>query len=275
VNLKHPRRPDDGAREMDDYSALAQRIGVTVSGVRGSLILSRDGLVLGSYPENDEGPAKSAWLKFVTLGEPDKSFVEFPDQVWAFVKRGPYAAFSVAEPGTRPGILVDQMEQVLLAAEEGRSKREAVRLPDAASAPSGKPRTSLHPAAGKPQAEEVVAAIPAADELMEAPPGDGHWRRGPDASEPSFANSGGDASATDPPLTASEAPSLPPDGPVGGSGEAADATAASALTKEPKKLVSAGTEGGGEDDAEVDRVLRAKELSGLLQVDSDDDEASS
>ena len=224
---------------MDDYSALAQRIGVTVSGVRGSLILSRDGLVLGSFPENDEGPAKSAWLKFVTLGEPDKSFVEFPDQVWAFVKRGPYAAFSVAEPGTRPGILVDQMEQVLLAAEEGRSKREAVRLPDAASAPSGKPRTSLHPAAGKPQAEEVVAAIPAADEFMEAPPGDGHWRRGPDASEPSFANSGGDASATDPPLTASEAPSLPPDAPVGGSGEAADAAAASALTKEPKKLVSA------------------------------------
>ena len=218
ANLKHPHRPDDAAREMDDYSALAQRIGVTVSGVRGSLILSRDGLVLGSFPENDEGPAKSAWLKFVTLGEPDKSFVEFPDQVWAFVKRGPYAAFSVAEPGTRPGILVDQMEQVLLAAEEGRSKREAVRLPDAASAPSGKPRTSLHPAAGKPQAEEVVAAIPAADEFMEAPPGEGHWRRGPDASEPSFANSGGDASATDPPLTASEAPSLPPDVPRRGIG---------------------------------------------------------
>ena len=105
--------------EMDDYSALAQRIGVTVSGVRGSLILSRDGLVLGSFPENDEGPAKSAWLKFVTLGEPDKSFVEFPDQVWAFVKRGPYAAFSVAEPGTRPGILVDQMEQVLLVGRGG------------------------------------------------------------------------------------------------------------------------------------------------------------
>ena len=255
MDLKHPHRPDDAAREMDDYSALAQRIAVTVSGVRGSLILSRDGLVLGSFPEDDEGPAKSAWLKFVTLGEPDKSFVEFPDQVWAFVKRGPYAAFSVAE--------------------EGRSKREAVRLPDAASAPSGKPRTSLHPAAGKPQAEEVVAAIPAADELMEAPPGDGHWRRGPDASEPSFANSGGDASATDPPLTASEAPSLPSDLPVGGSGEAADAAAASALTKEPKKLASAGTEGGGDDDAEVDRVLLAKEFSGLLQVDSDDDEASS
>ena len=85
---------------MDDYSALAQRIAVSVSGVRGSLILSRDGLVLGAHPEGDESLAKPAWLKFVTLGEPDRSFVEFADQVWAFVKRGPYAAFAVAEAGT-------------------------------------------------------------------------------------------------------------------------------------------------------------------------------
>ncbi len=104
---------------MDDYSALAQRIAVNVHGVRGSLILSRDGLVLGAYPEGDESLAKPAWLKFVTLGEPEKSFVEFGDQVWAFVKRGGYAAFSVADAGTRPGILVDQMEQVLVAPRRG------------------------------------------------------------------------------------------------------------------------------------------------------------
>ena len=262
--------------EMDDYSALAQRIAVTVSGVRGSLILSRDGLVLGSFPENDEGPAKSAWLKFVTLGEPDKSFVEFPDQVWAFVKRGPYAAFSVAEPGTRPGILVDQMEQVLLAAEEGRSKREAVRLPDAASAPSGKPRTSLHPAAGKPQAEEVVAAIPAADEFMEAPPGEGHWRRRTRGVRTVVREQRrrcvGHRSTRSRRPRRRRSHRIPR---REGSGEAADAAAASALTKEPKKLVSAAAEDGGDDDAEVDRVLLAKEFSGLLQVDSDDDEASS
>ena len=55
----------------------------------GALILSRDGLVLGAHPNEDESLAKQAWLKFVTLGEPDRSFVEFPDQVWAYVKRGP------------------------------------------------------------------------------------------------------------------------------------------------------------------------------------------
>ncbi|MDH5313597.1 MAG: hypothetical protein OEW66_07120, partial [Actinomycetota bacterium] len=130
---------------MDDYSALAQRISVSVSGVSGALILSRDGLVLGAYPNEDDSLAKPAWLKFITLGEPDKSFVEFPDQVWAYVKRGPYAAFATAEVGTRPGILVDQMEQVLLMAEEGRARRDTLRVPDANAAPSGKPRTSLHP----------------------------------------------------------------------------------------------------------------------------------
>ncbi len=130
---------------MDDYSALAQRISVGVSGVSGALVLSRDGLVLGAFPNEDESLAKPAWLKFVTLGEPDRSFVEFPDQVWAYVKRGPYAAFVLAEPGTRPGVLVDQLEQALLVAEEGRTRRDTLRVPDASSAPSGKPRTSLHP----------------------------------------------------------------------------------------------------------------------------------
>jgi hypothetical protein len=259
---------------MDNYSALAQRIAVTVSGVRGSLILSRDGLVLGSYPEDDEDLAKPAWLKFVTLGEPDRSFVEFPDQVWAFVKRGSYAAFSVADAGTRPGILVDQMEQVLLAAEDGRTRREPVRLPDAASAPSGKPRTSLHPAAGKPQAEETVAAMPSAEALTEAPAGEGHWRRGPEASESTFAASGVEADATDVPLTASEAPGAP-GGDLPAEGPNQVPNEGSALKKEPKKLVSSGTDDEGDDDAEVDRVLLAKEFSGLLQVDSGDDEASS
>ena len=250
---------------MDDYSALAQRIAVTVSGVRGSLILSRDGMVLGSYPENDEGPAKSAWLKFITLGEPDKSFVEFPDQVWAFVKRGPYAAFSVAETGTRPGILVDQMEQVLLTAEDGRSKRDPVRLPDAATAPSGKPRTSLHPTAGKPQGEEVVAAVPAAEAVAEVPANEGHWRRGADASDAASAD-GGEAAA--------EAEEARPKEKSEGK-KHKDGDGGSTLKKEPKKLASAPADEGGDEDAEVDRVLLAKEFSGLLQVDSGDDEASS
>ncbi|MDH5225131.1 MAG: hypothetical protein OEW46_10235 [Actinomycetota bacterium] len=257
---------------MDDYSALAQRISVSVSGVSGALILSRDGLVLGAYPNEDDSLAKPAWLKFITLGEPDKSFVEFPDQVWAYVKRGPYAAFATAEVGTRPGILVDQMEQVLLMAEEGRARRDTLRVPDANAAPSGKPRTSLHPPEGTPAPAEVVAGPATA----------------PADDPPSSANGGskGGKSGTAAPLTAAEAPDAaiatpPPEGiepaPPAESQPAPAAAEAvpSALKKEPQKLAGSAGGEGFDKDAEVDRVLLAKEFSGLLQVDSDDDEGSS
>ena len=45
------------------------------------------------------------------------------------------------------------------------------------------------------------------------------------------------------------------------------------LAWQPKKL--AGVDEGSEDESEVDRVLLAKEFSGLLQVHNDDDEGSS
>ncbi len=249
---------------MDDYSALAQRIAVSVSGVSGALILSRDGLVLGAFPTDDESLAKPAWLKFITLGEPDRSFVEFPDQVWAYVKRGPYAAFATAEAGTRPGVLVDQMEQVLLMAEEGRTRRDTLRVPDASAAPTGKPRTSLHPQGDKAAPAEVAAS---AEEALvtEAPSDRGGFSKRPGGGARDDAPDASMAEGTDDPAVADAAGSADP--------------VPSALKKEPQKLV--GSVGGSDaappspafdNEAEVDRVLLAKEFSGLLQVDSDDDE---
>lgn len=229
---------------MDDYSALAQRVAITVGDVRGLLVLSRDGLVLGAYPEDDESVAKPSWLKFTTLGEPEKSFIEFADQVWVYVHRGPYAAFAVAGTSIRPGILIDQLEQALLAAEDARTKREPLKVPDATAAPSGKPRTSLHPPADKPKPAEVAAAP-----------------------EPSPAT----AEATAPAAPAAEvaaAPEPPAEAP-------APEAAPSALGKEPQKLTNAGGSGASGDDEEVDPVLLAKEFSGLLQVDEGGAEGSS
>jgi hypothetical protein len=252
---------------MDDYSALAQRIAVSVSGVSGALILSRDGLVLGAFPTDDESLAKPAWLKFITLGEPDRSFVEFPDQVWAYVKRGPYAAFATAEAGTRPGVLVDQMEQVLLVAEEGRTRRDTLRVPDASAAPTGKPRTSLHPQGDKPAPAEVAASPEEALVAAEAPSDRGGFAKRPGKGGGGDASDAPPADGTDDPAVADVAASADP--------------APSALKKEPQKLV--GSVGGPDaatrspafdNEAEVDRVLLAKEFSGLLQVDSDDDEGS-
>ena len=87
---------------MDDYSALAYRIAGGVADVRGCLILSRDGLILGSYPD-DETAVKPAWVRFASLGDPERSFVEFGDQVWVYVRRPAYGAFAVANAGRPSG----------------------------------------------------------------------------------------------------------------------------------------------------------------------------
>jgi len=264
---------------MDDYSALAQRISVSVREVRGCLLLSRDGMILGSYPEEDESLAKGAWLRFCALGEPDKSFVEFPDQVWAYVKRGAYASFAVADAGVRPGILLDQLDQALMTADEGRARRDTLRVPDASAAPSGKPRTSLHPSVGKPQPEpapEPVDVAVAADPPLTVAEADhqGHWKRSTPAEAAPAAV--GPSSTTPVPLVAGPvAPAAADHDAVGvvPAGPGGTAPPASALGKEPKKLAG-GLGGAVEEETEVDRVLLAKEFSGLLQMDLGDDEVN-
>ncbi|TMK19309.1 MAG: hypothetical protein E6G65_09770 [Actinobacteria bacterium] len=146
---------------MDEYAALAQRVVLTMDDVRGCLVLSRDGMVLGAYPEEDEQAFKPAWLKFVHVGEARRGFVEFSDQLWAYVHRGPYAAFVISGIGVRPGVLLDQLEQAVLAAEETRAKKgDTLKVPDASSAPSGRPRTSLHPAETRRTADRRGATGP-------------------------------------------------------------------------------------------------------------------
>ncbi len=152
---------------MDEFAALAQRVVLTMDDVRGCLVLSRDGLVLGAFPEDQEAELKPAWLRFVHVGEARKGYVEFSDQLWAFVHRGPYAAFVVTGTSVRPGVMLDQLEQAVIAAEETRAKQKEVTLkvPDAAGAPSGRPRTSLHPPADRPAAAAPVGANPGAEEM--------------------------------------------------------------------------------------------------------------
>ncbi|HLB62562.1 MAG TPA: hypothetical protein VJN50_07525 [Actinomycetota bacterium] len=175
---------------MEDFSALASRIAVGVGEVRGCLILSRDGLVLGSFPAGDESVAKPAWLRFAALGDPEKGFLQYGEETWVYVRRGPYACFAIAGSAVRPGLLIEQVEQALLTAEESRAKREALKIPDVPAAPSGKPRTSLHkeqksapvapvaqPAAaeeqaGTPQPEGPAPAAPAAPTPVKPAPGD-------------------------------------------------------------------------------------------------------
>jgi hypothetical protein len=155
---------------MDEYSALAQRVVLTMDDVQGCLVLSRDGLVLGAYPDEEESAVKVAWLRFVHVGDARRSFVEFGDQTWAYVHRGPYAAFVVSGLAVRAGVLLDQLEQGLMVAEQSRAKRDATRIPEAPAAPTGRPRTNLHPPDRTPAAETASAEAWSAPAEMSAPP---------------------------------------------------------------------------------------------------------
>ncbi len=114
---------------MEDFSALASRVVGAVEHVRGCLLLSRDGLLLGAYPQPDGGGVRAAWVRFQALGDVERGFVQRGEELWAYVRRGPYAAFAVAAARVRPGILLDQLDRVLVASEEGRGRPEAPRLP--------------------------------------------------------------------------------------------------------------------------------------------------
>jgi len=215
---------------MEDFTALAASLAAGLGDVRGCLVLSRDGLVLGAYPEEAEDLAKPAWMRFAALGEPERGFVQFGAEVWCYARRGAYAAFAVAPAEVRAGLVIDQMEQALMAAEEARSKREGLRVPESAAsptAPSGKPRTPLHPET-KPVEEPLVihAEVTAAT--------------APESAQPA---------ATAPPGTERE-PAKPEPSP-------------------PPSSVWATPGDQEERGEEVERAILARELSELLQKDSD------
>ena len=155
---------------MEDFNALAAALGADVDGVRASLILSRDGLVMGAHPEEGEGVAKPAWMRLANLGDPERGFFQFATETWCYVRRGPYAAFVLATAGIRPGLVIDQMERVLLAAEEIRADRGSLKAdapaPAATPAPASKPRTPLHP---EPKTDDAPIVIEHAEVASPAP----------------------------------------------------------------------------------------------------------
>src|SRR2546422_235594 len=89
---------------MDEYAALAQRVVLTMDDVRGCLVLSRDGMVLGAYPEEDEQAFKPAWLKFVHVGEARRGFgAAPPPEQRAWNGRSPGEAATSRQPTETPG----------------------------------------------------------------------------------------------------------------------------------------------------------------------------
>ena len=240
---------------MDDFSDLAARIGTSVGELRGVLILSRDGLVLGAFPEDDDS-MKPAWVKFASMGDPEKAFVEFGNELWAYVRRGPYAAFAIAGVAVRPGLLLEQLEQAILVAEESRSKREGLRVPDApVEAPKGKPRTTLHPEPQEKEPVEEPVVVHAEAATSEA-------AVSAEAASPPVADAPEVVTESGAEPEAASEPDAEPEA-------APEPTARRSSVFGPAS--TADEESGGEE-GEVDRVMLAQEFSRLLQESGSHDE---
>jgi hypothetical protein len=144
---------------MDDYATLVERVCFTLPKVRGCLLLSADGLVLSAYPEDGSAVTETAWLHFCAMGEAIRGFLAFEDQVWAYVRHGAYAAFVVTDSGVRPGVLVDQLEQVLTTSR--------ISLPSGTSHVAEAPAPAAAPPAEIPARLAEPPAPPAAPEVAE------------------------------------------------------------------------------------------------------------
>jgi hypothetical protein len=243
---------------MEDFDALAAALGAGIADLRGCLILSRDGLVLGGHPDTAEPELKDSWLRFAALGEPERGFVQFGNEIWSYARRGPYGSFAVTGIGVRPGLVIDHIERALQAAEDARSKREGPRVamapapPAQASRPTAssgkrKKRRSLH---GDPAPTEERALTHTEPAPTRAEPVSTH-------AEPDAIHIGSEAWPT-----ASDGG----DGPLEDVGETHPGAGPSAgKREEPAETEPVVGLGDPDDEDEIDRFSLAAEFSRLLQ----------
>jgi predicted RNase H-like HicB family nuclease len=131
-----------------DFAALAGSIS-SVPGVRAALLLSREGLALAVAPESEEGRLMSVWARLAGLGEVERGFVNVDGGMWVFARRGPFVAMALADGAARPGVVLAEIEQALLVAEEDRHRdraeiRSGQPKPVSEAVPSGRFRAMLH-----------------------------------------------------------------------------------------------------------------------------------
>ena len=292
---RSPRSDDVWGRHMDDYSALAYRIAGGVADVRGCLILSRDGLILGSYPD-DETAVKPAWVQ-----------VRFA--------RGPRAQLRRVR---RPGLGLRQTARVRCIRRgqrrrpSGPGDRPARGHPDLRR---GVPEPSRHAPRARgvgwtarasrrrrPTSSRRTATRPRPRRLPTAPrldigpgPPSPPWTARPPRPPrrrwprlPAVSAARGMRPVRRGPVPTRRMPSSPPRTAPGEEGRRRSEGHGDVRLRPGRdgrrRTLSDTNERNGTDkpppmeldaDAEVDPVMLAKEFSGLLQVESGDDEVSS
>lgn len=150
-----------------DFAALTSAFAAGLPDVRACLIVSRDGLSLGSHPAGEEARVLAAWGRVQELGDVERGFAVVGDELWVFCRRGPYAAMAIAGASARAGVVLDRLEQMALVAEEHRLRKEGLR--GAASEPARRGRLSLHRerAVIKPEREAEPVIVPEPASIVE------------------------------------------------------------------------------------------------------------
>lgn len=280
-----------------DFASLAAQIAADVPGLRGCIIVSRDGLVLGAYPHEGESILRPAWLRFGSMGAVEKGFIQFPGELWVYASHGPYASFATADQTSRPGFVLDQMQQLLASAQESRAAaQQGVTIPESPvvqqpMAAPAQPPMQAPPVAQPPVAQPPVAQPPAAPPPAPAPVADPGYAQPPQtvppvppepvqappqAAPPQPATPPA-AQPPQPEPAATEPPPVPvaPGPPVGyhadygGSEPAAPAAPETAPDQVPAPALQAA------DDIQIDRVALAQEFASLLAETGYDDEDDS
>jgi hypothetical protein len=224
-----------------DFAALTEAVVAGLSDVRSCVMVSRDGLALGAYPATEEGRTLDVWTRLAALGDVERGFVTVRDEIWVFCRRGGYGAVATAASTARPGIILDSLEQMVLAAEEARVRKEGIRQPAERPAPAETPRgmrTPLHKerAAEAPSEEDVIKVEDQEAAVMA-------WAK---------RILGGEGSASS-------------DGP-----EALDAAASTEAGTTPAMTAERGRERSAED-APVDPVELGREFAGILAEHEEED----
>jgi hypothetical protein len=142
-----------------DFAALTAAVGAGLPEVRACLIVSRDGLALGSFPPAEEAGAMERWMRLASLGDVEKGFAVVGEECWVFCSRGPYAGLAVAKASARPGLILERLDQMVLAVEEARLRKEglgaqAPRDAAAMTAAARRRRPSPPPPGVHPQAQQ-------------------------------------------------------------------------------------------------------------------------
>ncbi len=237
-----------------DFAALTQAVVAGLPDVRSCLLVSRDGLALSASPATEEGRTLDVWTRIAALGDVERGFVTVRDEVWVFCRRGAYGAVATAASTTRPGLVLDRLEQMVLVAEEARVRRDAVRT--SVDAPR-RLRTPLH-------RERSVSGAPSGDRI----PVEGQeaavsaWARrlmGGAGLERAASVPGSAPAEASPDITLHEPSETSPD----------------ETTAEAQEMRSEeGPRARTEDDPMVDRVELSREFAGILAEHEEEEDES-